>query len=53
MLLEAHVFGGNAKGWTASELAGLRLIGTIGILLNALKNHELDFDRFSGTLQTE
>ena len=51
MLLEAHVFGGYGKARADSEFAGLRSIGTIGILLNELKNHELDFGRFSGALQ--
>jgi len=41
----------DAKGRAASELAGLKPIGTIGILLNALKSHHLDFDQFLSTLQ--
>ena len=41
----------DGKGRAASELAGLKPIGTIGILLKTLQDHQLDFDQFLSTLQ--
>ncbi|RLC09396.1 MAG: hypothetical protein DRH43_08375, partial [Deltaproteobacteria bacterium] len=41
----------DAKARAASELAGLRPIGTLGLILKAVKNHLLNFDQFLSTLE--
>jgi len=41
----------DVKARTASELAGLKPIGTLGILLRAIKDGKLSFDRFLSTLE--
>jgi len=41
----------DAKARAASELAGLRPIGTLWLILKAVKNHLLNFDQFLSTLE--
>ena len=41
----------DAKGRLACQLAGLKPIGTLGILLRALQIRQLNFDEFLNTLQ--
>jgi predicted nucleic acid-binding protein len=41
----------DAKARIASELAGLKPIGTLGILLGAVKNRKLNFEEFLTTLE--
>ncbi len=41
----------DAKARAASELAGLSPIGTLGLVLKAVKNHLLNFDQFLSTLE--
>lgn len=41
----------DAKARAASEIAGLRPIGTVWLILKAVKNHILDFDQFLSTLE--
>jgi len=40
-----------AKARAASEMAGLRPIGTLWLLLKAVKNHLLSFDQFLSTFE--
>lgn len=40
----------DVKARTAGELAGLKPIGTLGILLKAIKDHKLNFEEFLTTL---
>jgi len=41
----------DAKARAASELTGLKPIGTLGILLRSIKDGKLSFDRFLRTLE--
>ncbi len=41
----------DAKARAASEMAGLRPIGTLWLLLKAVKNHLLNFDQFLSTFE--
>lgn len=41
----------DVKARTAGELAGLKPIGTLGILLKAIKDHKLNFEEFLTTLE--
>jgi len=41
----------DAKARAASEMAGLRPIGTLWLILKAVKNHLLNFDQFLSTLE--
>ena len=41
----------DAKARAASELAGLRPIGTLWLILKAVKNHLLNFDQFLSTIE--
>jgi len=45
------VFMDDAKARAASEMAGLRPIGTLWLLLKAVKNHLLNFDQFLSTFE--
>ena len=41
----------DAKARAASEMAGLRPIGTLWLILKAVKNHLLNFDQFLSALE--
>jgi predicted nucleic acid-binding protein len=41
----------DVKARVACQLAGLRPIGTVGIILMAVKDHKLSFDQFLTTLE--
>jgi predicted nucleic acid-binding protein len=41
----------DVKARAASEMAGLRPIGTLWLMLKAVKNHMLDFDEFLSVLE--
>jgi len=41
----------DVKARAASEMAGLRPIGTLWLMLKAVKNHMLDFDEFLSALE--
>ena len=41
----------DAKARSAAELAGLIPVGTLGIILHAVKNNIMDFDEFLSTLE--
>ena len=41
----------DAKARAASEMAGLRAVGTLWLILKAVKNHTLNFDGFLSTLE--
>ena len=41
----------DAKGRSVAELAGLKPVGTLWIILQAVKNHMIDFNEFLSTLE--
>ena len=41
----------DAKARAASEMAGLRAVGTLWLIVKAVKNHTLNFDEFLSTLE--
>ncbi len=41
----------DVKARTAGELVGLKPIGTLGILLKAIKDHKLNFEEFLTTIE--